>query len=617
MNPHLADVLAVWAVLLPGWLIGSIPIGWLIAMRKFGVNLLEHGSFGIGETNFVRSLIEEGVDEKIAKKWGRLVQFLDQLKGFGPIMLAMHLHRVGQYELNLTAPYIALIGMGLIMGHRYSAYLKLRGGKAVATTMGIAMALYWPYVWVPVTCYFVWFGLKKLLAKHTEQNTALASLIATSLMFLLSIFFIHESMYLMLLAYATIMIYGAHQDNIRTYRAEQKRKNRFPTDMPCSVFVTDPATSSPARIRELFAQKFSFAMKLPLWVFNSSLIHYIPFGLLRIGEEVFMGADGKYVRQYTWGWTWTTDQIKRHPKRALRHLLKLIRYLEKRGAMAFGLGASTAIVGDKGESIAKQAKVPVFNGNRLTGGLAAIVSLMVARLMGWGEPEDVVASVVGAGGNVGRATCHILLNKGVRQLLVVGRTLGSLADLVAELNEKYPSGSDCPRVKEVSLKEASQQSMAMVFATSSDKELVLELEDLQDGAILVDMARPRNVSKDLAKFLRILPNDGAMVSIRKCVGKAGLGLPAYVFFPCYSELVLALLEGWDFDWVDEPTLEQIEQVLAAFNKHGFEIAGLRMHEKPLTWEDVATRRKHADMIREARTRHQTKAEHKPEGQEAV
>lgn len=222
MNQHLADVLIVWAVLLPGWLIGSIPIGWLIAKYKFHVNLLEHGSGGIGETNFVRALIEVGIEKKRAKRWGFIVQILDQIKGFGPVLWAMNIHQIGSYQLHLDAPCIALLGMGLILGHRCSAYLKFRGGKAVATTMGIALALYWPIVYVPVSCYVVWFVLKKIWAKKTSENTALASLAATSLLFILSVFLVHNAAYLLLIIFALLQIFDAHRSNLKRYREEQK-----------------------------------------------------------------------------------------------------------------------------------------------------------------------------------------------------------------------------------------------------------------------------------------------------------------------------------------------------------------------------------------------------------
>jgi predicted amino acid dehydrogenase len=227
--------------------------------------------------------------------------------------------------------------------------------------------------------------------------------------------------------------------------------------------------------------------------------------------------------------------------------------------------------------------------------LAAVVSLILAKIMGWGEPEQITGAVIGAGGSVGMSTCHFLLSRGIGKLLVVGREVGSLTALVAALNEQYGAG----RVEEVDQRTACKQAVVIIFAASSG-ELSLEVSDFQDGAILTDMARPRNVSKTFAMLLWLLPNDGAMVRVPSCEGRGGLGLPEGTFFPCWTELALSALNGWDSDWVNEPSLEELEMALAAFEEAGFKLAGLRLNEKPVGWGEVRRRKYHADKIREGR-----------------
>jgi len=576
------------ALMFNGWLIGSIPIGWAIAKRKFGVDLLKAGSGGIGETNFVRT-VSAVTGESRAKKWGYIVQACDQLKGLIPILL-------GVYLLRLDSLQIALLGVGLIMGHSYSAFLRLRGGKGVATTMGVALGLFWP---AAVVCYVYWFAIKKLMAKTTAEATAIASIRAAILLGLLSCVFIHDHYLNLLFAFAVLHIVFAHRANIRRFSEEQATRKRFPDDMPVGVFMSDSATNDPGKIRGLLEQKYGFAKHIPLWFFQSWLFHLLPLSKLKLGEVIVTGRAGKQVRMLTWGFPWTPAQMMANPEKALRHLVKLARYLEKRGVNALCLGAFTAIVGDKGESVAESVGIPVFNGNRLTGALAALTSLDAGERMGWGDPRQMTVAVIGGGGSVGQACAKILLAYGVKKLLLVGRVRRCLGAQVAQLNMIFSDDPENPRVREVPLWWAVERAGAIICATSADHELPIDPNALQPGAVITDMARPRNVSRKLAEYSYLLPNDGALVEITG-KGSAGLGLPPGVFFPCWSELALALLEGWQFDWVDEPRLAEMELVLAAFEAHHFRVASLRLNEQPLSWADVGARRSCADAIRKTK-----------------
>ena len=112
------------------YLIGSIPFGYLIARAVAGVDIRTVGSGNIGATNVGRTL---------GFRFFLLVFVLDAAKGFAPTLLFPSLveHGVGHPVPNL-APLAAIAA---VLGHNFPVYLRFKGGKGVATTLGAVTAL--------------------------------------------------------------------------------------------------------------------------------------------------------------------------------------------------------------------------------------------------------------------------------------------------------------------------------------------------------------------------------------------------------------------------------------------------------------------------------------------
>jgi len=113
------------------YLIGSIPFGLLLAKTFAGVNIKEHGSKSIGATNVLR--VVKQTNPSLAKKLGLATVILDAVKGTIILLIAM---AYGVSESTLWA--IAVLA---IIGHCYSIYLGLEGGKGVATGLGVFLVL--------------------------------------------------------------------------------------------------------------------------------------------------------------------------------------------------------------------------------------------------------------------------------------------------------------------------------------------------------------------------------------------------------------------------------------------------------------------------------------------
>lgn len=118
---------ALWIV--AGFLVGSIPFGVLVSRAFFGTDLRAHGSGNIGAANALRAL---GKGPALA------VLILDALKGALPAAAAAG---YGGDALPWLAP---ATGAAAVLGHIFSPWLGWRGGKGVATSLGVVFALAWP-----------------------------------------------------------------------------------------------------------------------------------------------------------------------------------------------------------------------------------------------------------------------------------------------------------------------------------------------------------------------------------------------------------------------------------------------------------------------------------------
>ena len=107
------------------FVVGSIPFGRLLGKRVAGIDITEHGSGNIGATNVARSL---------GLGWGLLTLLLDALKGWVPVLAFVHWGRPDDASLFNNPSWV---GLWAILGHQFSPFQRLRGGKGVATALGV------------------------------------------------------------------------------------------------------------------------------------------------------------------------------------------------------------------------------------------------------------------------------------------------------------------------------------------------------------------------------------------------------------------------------------------------------------------------------------------------
>lgn len=125
-------------LLLGAYLVGAIPFGLLIGLAR-GVDVRRAGSGNIGATN---------VGRVVGRPWGKLCLLLDILKGLIPTLTAGFILIQGPPDQLALGSWV-LVGAAAVLGHVFPIYLRFRGGKGVATTIGVALGIF-PYCTVPM-----------------------------------------------------------------------------------------------------------------------------------------------------------------------------------------------------------------------------------------------------------------------------------------------------------------------------------------------------------------------------------------------------------------------------------------------------------------------------------
>ncbi|MFD0987146.1 glycerol-3-phosphate 1-O-acyltransferase PlsY [Methyloligella solikamskensis] len=193
----LSLVLIYAAAFFGGYLCGSIPFGLLLTRAAGLGDLRKIGSGNIGTTNVLRT----------GNKWLTAATLVgDVLKGTVPVLLAMHL-------LGPIAGIAA--GIGAFLGHIAPVWLGFRGGKGVATYIGVLLGLYWP---AALLFCAVW-----LLIAFTTRYSSLSALIAALVVPALLAYMASPPLTIAAVLLSILLILR-HQENIgRLIRGEETR----------------------------------------------------------------------------------------------------------------------------------------------------------------------------------------------------------------------------------------------------------------------------------------------------------------------------------------------------------------------------------------------------------
>ncbi|MBS3977439.1 MAG: shikimate dehydrogenase [Syntrophomonadaceae bacterium] len=339
------------------------------------------------------------------------------------------------------------------------------------------------------------------------------------------------------------------------------------------------------------SRKFKIASKLPdSWV--EGAVKYIPS--LKVSHITGVKSAHSEIEGWFVGCPLTTRQmLNLPPDYVLQKIIKTGRLAEKLGAQILGLGAMTSVVGDAGVTVAKNLGIAVTTGNSYTVATAMEGTRKAAQMMGI-ELEKAEIAVIGATGSIG-AVCARLMAKETKYLTLVARSEDKLDRLAAKIMEETGLAVKVTR----NIKEAIRRAKIIITVTS-DGGAVIEPEDLLPGAVVCDVARPRDVSKKVVETRDdVLVIEGGVVEVPGNVNfNFNFGFPPKTSYACMAETMMLALEGRleNFTLGRDLSLEQVEETERLAAKHGFKLAGFRSFERAILPEQIDAIRERAKKL---------------------
>ena len=172
-----------------GYLLGSVPVGFIVGLRS-GINVRETGSGNVGATNVARV---------VGKRQGILTLIADTAKGFLPVILAM--------QLGASLVATVLVGAAAFLGHLFPIFLKFKGGKGVATALGVFLAM------APMTTLVLVavFAIMVLTSRIVSLSSILTAVTAPIVFWL----FAYPPVIVGMAAFIALAITWRHHGNIR------------------------------------------------------------------------------------------------------------------------------------------------------------------------------------------------------------------------------------------------------------------------------------------------------------------------------------------------------------------------------------------------------------------
>ena len=193
------------------YLLGSIPSSVWIGKSFYGIDVREHGSGNAGASNTLRVL---------GKPAGISVLIIDFLKGLAASLLAYY-----QTNIHSNTPDFRkiqmLFGIVAVLGHIYPVFARFKGGKGIATLLGVVLAISWQ---VSLLCALV-FVVTVWISKHISLGSILGSVLSP--LFTWFIYGSNESFFIYFCALVALMVVYTHRSNISRLRAGTESKFSF------------------------------------------------------------------------------------------------------------------------------------------------------------------------------------------------------------------------------------------------------------------------------------------------------------------------------------------------------------------------------------------------------
>lgn len=274
--------------------------------------------------------------------------------------------------------------------------------------------------------------------------------------------------------------------------------------------------------------------------------------------------------------------LRLKPETVYKKIIQTGRLAEKLGARILGLGAFTSVIGDAGVTISRALDIPVTTGDSYTVHVAVEAVREGARVMGI-QPKAATAAVVGATGAIG-SVCAELLADDVGELILIGRR----PDALGAVKERVEAQGAARALVATDLELLPRADL--VLTVTSAVGAIIEPRHLKVGAVVCDVARPRDVSHQaIAQRDDVLVIEGGMVQVPGPIDFGfDFGFPPGKSYACMAETMILALEGRyeSYTLGKQIELEKVNEISQLAAKHGFRLAGFRSFERAVTEEQL-------------------------------
>lgn len=330
------------------------------------------------------------------------------------------------------------------------------------------------------------------------------------------------------------------------------------------------------------ARKYPALGRLPRWLIEFISVFYPPVLISEI-SGVRSADTGETAR----GWFIACPlsarlMVSLPPAVVYRKIIQSGRLAQRKGAKILGLGAFTSVVGDGGITVGQALDIAVTTGNSYTVA-TAIQGLQLATEQLGITMEQSRLAVLGATGAIGNICAHLLADQ-VQSVLLVGRREEELQRVARSVGARGAA-----RV-ETAVDVAAIADADLVISATSTVAALIEPQHLKQGAVVCDVARPRDVARQVARRRKdVFVFEGGVIRPPGSVDFGfNFGFPPRTAYACMAETMALALEGRfeSFTLGKRLTEQKVREIDAIAARHGFRLAGLRSFDRAISDGEV-------------------------------
>lgn len=344
------------------------------------------------------------------------------------------------------------------------------------------------------------------------------------------------------------------------------------------------------------ARRYPVAAKLPDRFVEWATRRFVRPKVVSTIRGITSEHDGTEVEGVFVACPLTTRVMLEEPvEKTLPVIIEAARVAAAEGAKIVGLGAMTSVVGDAGVTIDRNVDIAVTTGNSYTVATALQGSRRGAELMGV-EIGAAEVGVLGATGSIGKVCAQVMADEAARVHLLVRDAVKGEA-LADELRADHPA--DIVVSTDIA---ATLPRCDILICVSSSVDTIVEPQHLKCGAVVCDVARPRDVSTAVARERDdVLVIEGGVVRPPGTKVDFGFnfGFPPGLGYACMAETALLTVCGRfeSYSLGRDLAREKVDEISALADLHGFRLSGFRSFERAVDDADIAAIRQRAEARR--------------------